>query len=192
MLKNSADAWGLVSKLFHWVAAALIVALLIHGWTMTHLVPRGLRLANYSWHAAIGYDLLALTVLRALWRWLAGAPKEIEGLTSLERLGARLGHWALYGLTFAACLTGWALAGTLRRPLDAKLFGVIDLPALASPGNRGLHDALEEAHEVLVYGLALFVVGHVVAAVRHHVVKKNAVLTRMTFARKAPALTPGD
>ena len=84
------------------------------------------------------------------------------------------------------------MAGTFRRPLDAKLFGVIDLPALASPCNRGLHDALEEAHEVLVYGLAQFVVGHVVAAVCHHVVRKNAILTRMTFARKAPALTPGD
>ena len=35
-----------------------------HGWWMTHLAPRPDRGVNYAWHAALGYDFLALLVVR--------------------------------------------------------------------------------------------------------------------------------
>lgn len=185
MLRNSTQAWGMPAKLLHWIGAALIVVLLVHGWGMTHLLPRDARLAHYSWHAALGYDLLALSVLRLLWRWANPTPAQPEGSTALERLATRFGHWALYGLMFAATLTGWGLAGTLRRPLDAKLFGVFDMPAIAASGDRALHQRLEATHEILANALALFVVGHVAAAIYHHFLKKNDVLRRMSLARES-------
>ena len=48
----------------------MILILLVHGWWMTHMTPRPERLANYAWHAALGYDLFVILVLRLLWRWL--------------------------------------------------------------------------------------------------------------------------
>lgn len=181
MIRNTTETWGNPAKLLHWIGAALILALLVHGWWMTHLVPREGRLVNYAWHAALGYDLLALTVLRLLWRWRNETPAAPPGLTARERLAAKIGHWALYVLMLAATVSGWGLAGTFRNPLDAKLLGLIEMPAIASAGNRALHEAFEEAHEFLAYALAVFVIGHVVAAIRHHVVKKNDVLRRMSF-----------
>ena len=68
MTRNSATDWGLPAKILHWVGAIMILLLLVHGWWMTHMTLRPERLANYAWHSAMGYDLLALLILRLLWR----------------------------------------------------------------------------------------------------------------------------
>lgn len=182
MLGNSTTAWGTGAKLLHWLGALLILGLLIHGLIMTNL-PRELRFENYSWHAAIGYNVVALTLFRMLWRWLNVTPAEPGGLSAWHRRLAAVSHGALYVLMLAVALAGWALAGTLRRPLDAKLFGAVSIPVLPLQGNRTLHELLEETHEFLAYLLAMFVIGHIAAALYHHVVKKNDVLRRMSFGR---------
>jgi cytochrome b561 len=64
MIFNSTTTWGWPAKALHWIGAAMILVLLAHGWWMTHMTARPERLANYAWHSALGYDLLALTVLR--------------------------------------------------------------------------------------------------------------------------------
>jgi len=79
MTFNSTTRWGWPAKTLHWVGAIIILLLLGHGWWMTHMTPRPDRLANYAWHSALGYDLLALIVLRLFWRWRSrpsgGRPK---------------------------------------------------------------------------------------------------------------------
>ena len=87
-----------------------MLILLLHGWWMVHMTPRPERAVNYAWHAAIGYDLLALLVLRLLWRWMNPVPAMPDNLQRWEVLAARAGHIGLYVLLFGASLTGWALA----------------------------------------------------------------------------------
>ena len=58
--------WGWPAKLRHWIGAAVILILIVHGWWMTHLTPRPDRLASYVWHSAFGFDVLILMVLRLL------------------------------------------------------------------------------------------------------------------------------
>ena len=54
MIGNSDTSWGWPAKALHWIGAAVILVLLVHGWWMTHMVARPERLANYAWHAALG------------------------------------------------------------------------------------------------------------------------------------------
>jgi cytochrome b561 len=184
MTRNSEIAWGWPSKLLHWVGAIIVLLLLGHGWWMTHLAPRPDRLAHYAGHAALGYDLLVLIVLRLLWRWLNPVPTLPAELKTWEVIAARSGHVALYVLLFATSLTGWALAGTLRTPLTRDIFN-IPWPQLAGNQNRALHNLLEESHMILAYLLAALVVIHVCGALRHHFAKRNNVLRRMWFGAKA-------
>src|SRR3954463_8226584 len=67
MLRNTSATWGWGAKTLHWIGALAILILLGHGWWMTHMTPRPERLANYAWHAALGYDFLVLLVIRLLW-----------------------------------------------------------------------------------------------------------------------------
>ena len=74
MTRNSTTVWGWPAILLHWIGAVLVLVLLVHGAWMVHFAPRPERAVNYAWHAAIGYDFLALLVLRLLWRWMKSGP----------------------------------------------------------------------------------------------------------------------
>src|SRR5258706_3638912 len=56
MVRNTPDAWGWPAKLLHWLAAALILLLLGHGWWMTHLAARPQRLRPFCRPAAPRHD----------------------------------------------------------------------------------------------------------------------------------------
>jgi len=181
MIRNSSAAWGWPSIVLHWLGAALIVVLLAHGWWMTHLAPRPDRLANYGLHAALGYDFLALLILRLLWRWINPVPA-LEG-QAWERYAARAAHIALYVLMLACALTGWALAGTFRNPLIRDLLGIA-LPAIYQSLDRAMHELFEDSHKIIAYLLAALIVVHVLGALRHHLIKHNDVLTRMLTVKR--------
>ena len=192
MLRNSQSDWGLPSKILHWLGAIAILVLLLHGWWMVHMTPRPERAVNYAWHAAIGYDLLVLLILRLLWRWFNPVPAMPDNLQPWEVIAARVGHIGLYVLLFGASLTGWALAGTFRRPIAQDLFGIPIPQLLSGPGpDRIYHDLFEEAHMILSYLLAALVVVHIAGSLRHHFIKRNDVMRRMWFgARPAARRTP--
>ena len=178
MVRNTKTAWGWLSIALHWIGAIAIFVLLVHGWWMTHMVPRPERLANYAWHAALGYDLFLLVVLRLIWRWLNPVPAQPAESKPWETLAAHAGHIGLYVLIFAVTLTGWIVATTARTPMTKDLLGV-PLPALVTGIERSTRNLVEETHLVLAYTLAVLVAVHVVGALRHHFIKRNDVFRRM-------------
>jgi cytochrome b561 len=180
MIGNSTTAWGWPAKLLHWIGAILILLLLGHGWWMTHMAARPDRLANYAGHAGLGYDLLALLILRLLWRWTHAVPDLPADLERWERLTAQASHAGLYVFMLASTLTGWALAGTFRTPLDKDAFG-LPMPMIFVSQDRAMHEMFEDTHKILSYLLAALVVVHVAAALRHRFAKHNGVLRRMWF-----------
>jgi len=183
MVGNSDNAWGWPAKSLHWVGAVLILLLLGHGWWMTHLAARPDRLAHYTGHAALGYDLLALLIIRLLWRWTHTVPALPTELKPWERISARSGHIGLYLLMFASTLTGWVLAGTFRIPMNKDVFG-LTVPQIITIQDRAVRGQIEESHMILSYLLGALVVVHIVGALRHHWVKHNDVLRRMWFGMK--------
>ena len=184
MTGNSKTAWGWPAKLLHWIAAILILLLLGHGWWMTHMAARPDRLANYAGHAALGYDLLALLILRLLWRWTHVVPDLPDDLERWERIAARASHIGLYLFMLASTLTGWALAGTFRDALNKDVFN-LTVPSIFISQERPMHVMLENTHKVLSHLLAALVVVHIAGALRHQFIKHNDVLRRMWFGTKA-------
>ena len=184
MTRNSLTAWGWPAKTLHWIGVVIILLLLAHGWWMTHMAPRPDRLAHYAGHSALGYDLLVLTVLRLLWRWLNPVPALPADLKTWERWAAHAGHFGLYGLIFVVSLTGWVTANTFRTPITKDVFG-IPFPTIATSLDRATRNLFEESHMVLAYVLAVLVVIHVIGALRHYFGKHNDILQRMTWGARA-------
>jgi cytochrome b561 len=183
MVRNTMTVWGWPAKLMHWIGALAIVLLIAHGWWMTHMSARPDRMANYAWHAALGYDFLALLLLRLLWRWTNPVPALPGDLPRWERIAAHAGHIGLYVLMLAAAVTGWALAGTFRNPMAADLFG-LSVPQIVASQDRALHGLFEESHLILAYLLALLILVHIAASLRHYFGKHNDVLQRMWFGAR--------
>jgi cytochrome b561 len=148
MVRNTTIAWGWPAKLFHWLGALAILLLIGHGWWMVHMAPRADRFAHYAGHAALGYDVLALLMLRLLWRWTHPVPALPGDLRRWERIAARAGHIGLYVLMLAASFSGWALAGTFRTPISADLFN-LNIPQIVASQDRAIHGFFEETHMIL-------------------------------------------
>jgi cytochrome b561 len=142
------------------------------------------RARGYAWHSALGYDLLALLILRLLWRWLNPVPELAPNLKRWERVAAHVGHISLYALMFLVSLTGWMVAATFRAPMTKDLFG-IDVPPIITTVDRSVRQWIEESHMVLAYLLAAVILIHIIGAMRHHAFKGNDGLRRMTWGMRA-------
>jgi cytochrome b561 len=176
MIRNDSASWGGAAKAFHWVMALLILAqivlgLMAAGW---HLSPTKIQL--FFWHKSNGMLILGLLALRLAWRLANPTPALPAGTPAWERAAARASHAALYVLMIALPVTGWIVNSASNIPF--RIFYLIPLPALVAP-DKALADAVALVHRGLFVLLALVLVAHVGAALRHHFVKRNDILVRM-------------
>jgi len=167
------DRYSSVAIWFHWTIALLIILNLAVG--LLHDSIPALR----SWmgaHKALGLAILALTVARIAWR-LAHRPPPLPLRTPMwERVLAHGSHTLLYVLMLALPVTGWLMvSGGKPGGIDwFGLFAVPNLPVSKATGHFG-----HEAHELLGWVMLALVVLHIAAALRHHLLLRDPVLTRI-------------
>ncbi|NFV78972.1 cytochrome b [Magnetospirillum aberrantis] len=172
---SSSSRYDPVAKSLHWLMAALIIGLWGVGLGMEELPKGDLRSQIIGLHKALGVVVLALVVVRLAWRATHSAPTLPATMPAWEQLGAKLGHLALYGLMIAIPAAGILMSQSAGR--DVNVFGWI-LPTLVEKSDD-LKEVFGEAHETLAWLLAVVLVVHVVAALRHHFMLKDDVLSRM-------------
>ncbi|HEX4844363.1 MAG TPA: cytochrome b [Limnobacter sp.] len=175
--------YGLSMVLIHWLMAVGILTAFGVGLYMVDIpgiTPFKLKLFN--WHKWLGVTLFALVALRVLIRVYSRAPRYPAHWGHRTILLAKLGHWALYALMFAVPTLGYLYS--LASGYPVVWFGVIELPVLIDK-DPVLKDAFKLAHELSAKGLVLLVLGHVVMALKHHVLDNDGVLGRMIPGMKA-------
>ena len=176
MLRNTADSWGAPAKFFHWVMAALILAQIALGLTAASWRVSPTKLELFFWHKSTGMLILLLVALRLLWRLANPAPALPSGMPAWERAAARASHLLLYVLMIALPITGWIVNSASNIPF--RIFWLVPLPAIVAP-DKSTADLAALVHGGLAALLGLVLVAHIGAALRHHFVKRNTVLTRM-------------
>ena len=92
-------------------------------------------------------------------------------------------HFVLYLLMFAVPITGYLYSYAAGFPV--VYFGLVQLPAIVGPYPE-LKDAFKEAHEVLTNIMAVLVVMHFAAALKHKLIDKDQTLSRMLLAVNKP------
>lgn len=175
-LKNPADRWGGVSQSLHWLIVVLLLVMAWLGLTMTDLPNTPYKVRLYALHKSVGLSLLALVLLRLLWRAYAGAPRALPGIPAWQERIAALTHGAMYVLLLAIPLSGWIFNSAAGFPL--QWFGVVNLPALTGR-NPALRELSEEWHETLFWVLVVLALVHAAAALYHHLFQRDATLVRM-------------
>lgn len=164
-----------ISRWLHWLMALFIISMLAGGFLMGEL-PLALRPLLVQLHATCGLCLLALAVLRLMWRIYCVPPALPQALPPILAHLSALGHWALYALMVAMPLSGWLMISAASKQI---LFaGAGQIPWLMG-ADRVLAAQLREWHETLAYGLLAMLLAHVAAAMYHHFIRKDEVLMRM-------------
>jgi cytochrome b561 len=115
----------------HWVMAIIMLANLFIGWTFPEAVagqkypPKPLL----PLHVSLGLSTLVLIVARMAWRITHRPPPHHPPLPRLERIGAELGHGALYALGFVIPFSGWLVLSAHKvQKNHLMLFGLVEWP----------------------------------------------------------------
>lgn len=181
-LRNSPSRYGAVSIVLHWAVALAVFGLFGLGLWMVGLdYYDPWRKAGPDLHKSIGLTLLAVMVLRVLWRFISPAPPAPASHGAFTRVAAKLGHLALYLGLFAVMIAGYLIS--TADGVGIPVFGLFEVPALISD----LPDQADVAgviHLWLAWGLVIFAVLHALAALKHHFIDRDATLKRM-LGRKA-------
>jgi cytochrome b561 len=158
----------------HWAIALLIFGLYAIGLSVD-LFDKPVRPLVVNVHAVFGLTLLALVVLRIVWRLTHDKPPYPEAMGLLFRKAASAGHGLLYLLTLLVPMIGLGAFLFRGRALDLGLFQ-IPTPFEA---DRDLAHQATELHGLFAHVLIALAVGHIVAALYHQFVLRDGLLARM-------------
>ena len=164
------------AKILHWTVVVLLIAQFIFAWTMPDIRRDTPVTTLISLHFTFGVIILAVAVLRLLWRLTHAEPSPEDGLPPWQTQSARVVHWLLYLLLFVVPVLGWINASWRGMPI--VMFG-LELPTLIAKRAPGF-GWTGDLHGLLANYLMLALVGlHVAAALYHYFMRRDGVLQRM-------------
>ena len=169
------------AKLLHWLIALMIFGMLGFGFYMTGLDLSPTKLELYSWHKWAGVTVFLLVLVRLAWRIGHRPPALPAHMPAIERLAAHAGHHLLYLLLLAIPLSGCLISSAKRFP--TAWLGMLPLHDLLAK-DKALRNLLETVHVALNFTLIAVLLGHVGAALKHHFIDRDDVLTRMLPRRR--------
>ena len=178
-MSSSITRYSTPAIAFHWLLALMIAIAFSVGLYMSDLPLSPTRLKLFNYHKWAGITILALSALRLLWR-LTHRPPPDPPMPRWQALAAHGAHGALYLLFFAVPLMGWAYSSAAGFPV--VLYGVLPLPDFVTP-DRATAEIFKERHGQLAWALALVVVLHVAAALKHQFIDRDGLLLRMKPGR---------
>ncbi|HSG95789.1 MAG TPA: cytochrome b [Afifellaceae bacterium] len=180
MLRNTETGYGLVAIIFHWTIAALFIGQVALGLIMTRLPDdEPAKFGLYQWHKSFGLLILLLALVRLAWRLINRVPNLPEGMTAWEQRAARLAHVFLYAAIVLVPVTGWAFVSSSPLGIPTFAFYLIVVPHLPVPVSEAAETVLQGVHTNLALLSAAVAILHIGAALRHHFIRKDAVLRRM-------------
>lgn len=175
-IKNTETKYGAIAQLLHWAIVVLVIAQFALALRADGL-PRGpALLQTLALHKSIGITILGLAILRLTWRWMNPVPPMPPSAPRWQHVAARISHFALYALLFVMPTFGWLMSSARNFPVS--WFGKFTLPDLIGPSEQA-YDFFHEGHEFLAIVLLVLALLHVAAALKHHFVDRDDVLTRM-------------
>ena len=177
---TAGERYGGVAIALHWVTALLITGSFTLGLSMVGMPLGRQKLQWYAWHKWVGITVFLLTCARLAWRWKHPAPAP-PSMPRWQERAASLAHGALYALLLVIPLSGWIYSSSTG--VQVVYLGLFPLPDLV-PKDRALASVLLALHITLNFMLFSLVCIHAAAALRHHFVDRDTVLTRMLPRRR--------
>ena len=186
---NTKTSWGWPSRAIHWITAGILLWTMGLGVYMTNFVQDPLQqFALTQTHKSWGFLVFALAVMRVVWLAIARRrPALPEHCKPYERAGAHISHTVLYISIFLLPLSGWVMsaASPLQDLLNIEnmVFTWFAMPDPWVPGVASIEKTASAIHYYAGIVLGLTLLAHVGAALKHHLIDKDTVLTRMTWGR---------
>lgn len=168
--------YGVVARIFHWGTVLMVLVMIPVGLIMTQDVPRYIQDPLFVLHKGLGLAVLAVVLLRIVWRIANPPPPLPRSLPAGQRRAAEAVHVALYALLIAMPVSGYIRVTAGGFPIEA--LNALGVPPLLAK-NEALAKAAETFHSLAAFALMALILLHVAAASYHGIVRRDGVFSRM-------------
>ena len=198
-MKQTPSRYTKTAIILHWLIAIFIALMFVLGWYMAELpkeAPKQMAydlfdLGVYTWqlaeeasprtfyfnlHKSLGLTVLALIVLRILWRITHTPPAALSSYKAIEKKVATATHHSLYLLMLAVPVTGLIMA--INSKYGVKWFGI---DVIAGLDNKPMRDFFECTHEFVGIVLLVLIGIHLLGALKHKFIDKDDTMSRMSL-----------
>ena len=179
---NTADHYGLITVLVHWICALGVIALFALGIWMGELgyYDKWYRSAPHL-HKSFGVVLVFLFFLRLVWRLYNPKTLALQSHKPWEKISSKITHALFYLLLFSMFASGYFITTAKGQALE--VFSLLSIPSVFS-GLDNLEDLAGTIHKVIAFSIIGLAVLHAIAALKHHFVDKDKTLLRMLGKNK--------
>ena len=180
-LNNSTTRFGAITMVLHWSVFLLFLSQYVSGSVMMR-IERGHKVFGYgqgdwyTWHKSVGLVVIALVLLRIVWRKSTRLPDWPDTLASWEAACMKWTERTLYLCMVVMPVSGYVF--TLAGGYNFKLFGAVPLPQLI-PKNAAVADVAQVLHITFAFVIVGAVALHVALALKRHLVDRDRFLKRM-------------
>lgn len=176
--KSTATRYGSVAVTLHWLAALLILGLLVSGFLAGSMQDPGNKIMFLRLHLPLGITVLILTLGRiGWWLWADTKPRPVAMPLWQKRL-SHIVHILLY-----VVILGMSTSGIGMMVLSGAGPIIFGGPAASLPD---FHDFLPRIpHGIAARGMILLLLLHIGGALHHHFVRGDGLLRRIWYTRSS-------
>ena len=171
--RNNLSEYGLISKIFHWLSAAVLLMQIPLGFYLVDLDFNEKRLTIESIHIILGLSIFYLTLLRLIYKLFNPTPPLSNNIFPGQRLIAKLNHMFLYISIFII-----SISGILKKLFNGEIINIFFLN-LEIKDNFDLAELFYDIHIIANYSLIALISLHILAVLAHKVLFKENLLKRI-------------
>ena len=172
-LTNNLSEYGIISKIFHWLSAAVLIFQIPLGFYLVDMDFSEKRITIESIHVTLGLGIFYLTLLRLIYKTINPTPALQNKIFPGQIVIAKLNHIFLYISIFTITISGALKKLYNGEELNTFFFN------LEIQDNFELAEIFYEVHIVGNYTLIALITLHISAVIIHKVLFKENLLRRI-------------
>ena len=172
-LTNSLTEYGFISKVFHWLSAAVLIIQIPLGFYLVDMDFSDKRVTVESIHVTLGLSIFYLILFRLLYKTLNPTPRLQNSLFPGQKIIAKLNHIFLYVSILVITISGALKKLFNGEELDMFFFNI------EIKDNFELAEIFYEIHIVGNYTLIALISLHIFAVIIHKLLFKENLLKKI-------------
>ena len=172
-LTNTLTEYGFISKIFHWLSAAVLIIQIPLGFFLVDMDFSEKRLTVESIHVTLGLSIFYLILFRLLYKTLNPTPRLQNSLFPGQKIIAKLNHIFLYVSILVITISGALKKLFNGEELDMFFFNI------EIKDNFELAEIFYEIHIVGNYTLIALISLHIFAVIVHKLLFKENLLKKI-------------
>ena len=166
-LTNNLTEYGLISKIFHWLSAAVLFIQIPLGFYLVDLDFNERRLTVESAHVLLGISIFYLILFRLIYKLFNPTPSLSNSVFPGQRLIAKLNHIFLYISIFII-----TISGALKKLFNGEMLDIFFL-SFEIKDNFDLAELFYDIHIFGNYALITLISLHILAVFTHKFLFKD-------------------